>query len=207
SFLGCSAVQVGLTKKDLDVQTKMSDSIFLDMDNDLPRTVFLSVRDTSGRGLSLAWACEQSIAAKGYEFAPSAREATYVLQINILSLEKTDRAAADKMLGLGYAGSIGTGVLTGALIGSATHSSYGMTTGAAVGALAGGLGELVVDSVVKDVTYALVCDVRLTERLQGGQKEVHTTRVVSTANQVNLTFERARPPLEEAVAASLAGLL
>ena len=76
-----------------------------------------------------------------------------------------------------------------------------------MGALAGGLGELVVDSVVKDVTYALVCDVRLTERLQGGQKEVHTTRVVSTANQVNLTFERARPPLEEAVAASLAGLL
>ena len=36
-LIGCAATQVGLEKKDLKVQTKMSKSIFLDLDNQIEK--------------------------------------------------------------------------------------------------------------------------------------------------------------------------
>ena len=65
--------------------------------------------------------------------------------------------------------------------------------------------QFLADNLVKDVTYALVTDVQLTERLKKG-KHVHTTRMAATANKVNLKFEEARPQLEYAMASSLAGI-
>ncbi len=205
SLVGCSAMQVALTKKDLDVQTKMSQTIFMDLVNQKNRRVFIDVRDTSGKGLSLASTISNAIAGRGYEIVSSPKSAGYILQINVLSCEKADPSAIEKTLGYGYGGTIGTGIVTGALIGSATRSGYGMATGAAVGGLAAGAAELVTGSLVKDVTYALITDVQLTESLNRG-KNVHRTRMASTANKVNLKFEEARYPLESAMASSLAGI-
>ena len=205
ALAGCGALQVALTKKDLDVQTRMSQSIFMDLVNQKNRRVYVAVRDTSGKGLSLAQTISNAIAGRGYEIVSSPSQAGYILQINVLSCNKADVAAIDKTLGCGYGGSVATGIVTGALIGSATHSGYGMATGAAIGGLAAGIGELVADSLVKDVTYALITDVQLTEFLKKG-KHVHRTRMASTANKVNLKFEDARYPLESAMASSLAGI-
>ena len=40
-LIGCAATQVGLEKKDLKVQTKMSKSIFLDLDNQIEKSAFI----------------------------------------------------------------------------------------------------------------------------------------------------------------------
>ncbi len=202
---GCGAMQIALTKKDLDVQTKMSQTIFMDLENQKSRSVYVDVRDTSGKGLSLSKTISNAIVAKGYTLSSSPSKAGYIIQINVLSCNKSDPAAIEKTLGLGYGGSVASGILTGAMIGSATHSGYGMATGAAIGGMAAGVGEFVADSLVKDVTYALITDVQLTEHLRRGKK-VHRTRMASMANKVNLKFEDARWQLESAMANSLAGI-
>ena len=46
---GCAAVHTSIAKKDLDVQTKMSDSIFLDPVGPDKRSIFVQVRNTSDK--------------------------------------------------------------------------------------------------------------------------------------------------------------
>ena len=46
---GCAAVHTSIAKKDLDVQTKMSDSIFLDPVEPDRKIVYLNVRNTSDK--------------------------------------------------------------------------------------------------------------------------------------------------------------
>ncbi|MBR3664875.1 MAG: hypothetical protein IKN64_09540 [Desulfovibrio sp.] len=203
-LVGCSAAQLALTKKDLDVQTKMSQSVFLELDP-ADKRIFLQVRDTGNSRLSLEDELIARLEERGYSLVQSRKEADYVLQVNILSCNKTEVAAVERQLGLGYGGSIGTGALVGGLIGTATHSPYGMATGAVVGGLAGGVGELVTGSLVKDVTYALICDMRLTER-EGDASKVHETRLAAWANKVNLDYAQAAPVLSQAMSSSIAGL-
>ena len=202
---GCSAAQLALTKKDLDVQTKMSKSLFLGLETQGKR-VCLIVRDTANSRLALEENLANELEAKGYTLVQNRKEADYVMQVNILSCTKSSEAAVEKDLGLGYAGTIGTGALTGALIGTATHSPYGMATGAVVGGLAGGVGELVTGSLVKDVTYALICDLQITER-SSDESRVHQTRLAAQANKVNLDYAEAAPVLCQAMGHAIAGIL
>ena len=197
-------MQVALTKKDLDVQTKMSSSIFMDLENQRGRRVFVDFRNTSGKQLTLSDMVTASIAERGYELVSSPKEADYILQVNVLSCEKASKAAIEKNLGLGF-GTALTGVATGALIGTATHSPYGVGTGAVVGGLAGSAAELVAGSLVKDVTYALVTDVQIIEKTTS-DKNTYRTRMASMANKVNLKFEEAQAPLEQAMATAIGGV-
>ncbi len=91
--------------------------------------------------------------------------------------------------------------------------------------------ELVAGTLVKDVTFTVVTDLQIAERTastvrqsvrsrlrQGAHSAVeehsdstqerrrYQTRLVATANQVNLTFDEARGPLAEALAKSIAGI-
>ena len=46
---GCAAVHTSIAKKDLDVQTKMSDSIFLDPVEPSKKIIYLNIRNTSDK--------------------------------------------------------------------------------------------------------------------------------------------------------------
>ena len=94
---GCSAAQLALTKKDLDVQTKMSSSFFLDLETQDKR-VCLIVRDTANSRLGLEEELAGELEAKGYTLVQSRKEADYVVQVNILSCNKTSVAAVDQNL-------------------------------------------------------------------------------------------------------------
>ena len=100
--------------------------------------------------------------------------------------------------------------------------------------LAGAAVGFVGDALVKDIMYAIVTDLQIRERplagevvtqtqqanlaqgsstttkqdIQGGKVEWKTyrTRIVSTANKVNLEFEEAKPVLESALARSVSGI-
>ncbi len=73
-----------------------------------------------------------------------------------------------------------------------------------------GLGFLF-DASTKHIAHTLTTDVRLTERISGGEGEselqYHTTQIVSGASKVNLKLEEGLPAMIGGLSRSLSGLL
>lgn len=223
---GCAATSVAISKRNLDVQTKMSNSIFLDPVAKSKRTVFVQVRNTTDKpGLSIENDLRSAIAAKGYAIQDDPDRAYYVLQVNLLQAGKADPAAAQQALANGFGGAV-TGVLIAA-------SAGGDSRGGALGAVVGGIVETVSGALVKDVTYSVITDIQLSERRFGAGKATvmtnntlqqgiggtttvshsrtsdkarYQTRVLSMANKVNLEFEEAQPSLISGLATSISGI-
>ena len=126
-LFGCAATQVAIEKKDLDVQTKMSETIFLDPVAPENRTIFVNIKNTSDKDLDIAADISNAIAARGYKVVQDPNLAHYMLQANVLSVGKTDPSALRETLVAGYGGP-----LMGAAVGAAATRSWG-------GAAAGGL--------------------------------------------------------------------
>lgn len=230
---GCAATQVALSKKDLDVQTKMSDSIFLDPVAEDKMTIYVKVRNTSDKtNFDLEGPIKAAMQAKGYRVTSDPDAAHFMMLANVLSVEKSSPTAAEAALHNGYGGAL-AGAVAGAMIGGASHGNSGALYGAGIGGLVAGGAELVADSLVHDVVYIVITDIELREKAKkgvlvrqdqrqdakqgiGGARsqtssevtdyKAYRTRVVSTANKVNLAYEEAAPHLTDGLARSLAGL-
>lgn len=222
---GCAATVTSLRYSDLDVQNKMSDSIFLDPVSPAQRTVFVQVRNTTDKPFFIDQDVKAAIAARGYQIVDDPAQAHYLLQANVLSVGMTDKAAYELASGAGFGGVIG-GATAGALIGGPGH--YG--TGAAVGGLAVGAIEALTSASTKVNWYAVITDLQVSERTRGittsfssvskqgrGQRtsqqqtstsqwKKYTTRISSSARRVNLTFEEALPLLRQGITQSIAGV-
>jgi hypothetical protein len=117
------------------------------------------------------------------------------------------------------------------LVGGATRGGKGAAYGAGIGGLAGGIAEGIAGSLVKDVTYSIVTDLMISEKssevvtqtvqsdLRQGKgskiiqkseskekRKRYQTRVLSTANKVNLKFEEAVIPIVQGLTRSIAGI-
>ncbi|CDQ10539.1 TraT complement resistance protein [Acidithiobacillus ferrivorans] len=223
---GCAAAQMGLSHKNLNVQTKMSNTIFLPPTSPSRQTVYVQFKNTADQSLdvpALTQELDARMESQGYRVVPY-KQAHYLLQINVLSVGKMAPSAARNSLTGGYGGAL-AGAAAGGLIG-------GSYLGAGVGGLVGGIGGLVADSLVKNVTYGMITDVQVGVRsrhavqqqtnanLQQGTSTSTTqntsqvghwmdyrTRIVSTANQVNLSFKTALPVLQGQLVHSLGGIL
>ncbi len=230
---GCAAVHTSIAKADLDVQTKMSDAVFLDPVGSDKRTIFIQVRNTSDKpNFDIESSLKSAIAAKGYRILEDPDQAHFKFQAQILSVSKADPTAAASALRAGYGGALG-GAVMGGTIGQALEGSRGLGVGAGAGALAGGLAATVANAMVKDVTYAAITDVQISQRTREGvsgtqktkaaiaqgtgthveqvfnevvKEKKYRTRVMSTANQVNLEYEDAAPTLNAGLTRVLAGL-
>lgn len=231
SFGGCSAMNTAIKKKDLDVQTKMSETIFLEPVAPEKKIVYFDIRNTSDKDIRIKERVEAAFKSKGYKITNNPEEATYMLQGNILKVGKSDLRESKAYLGSGF----GAGV-TGAAVGAGTAYALGATNNrsmAAVG-LAGAALGFIGDALVKDVYYVMVTDLQIRERpldgevvtqtqqaslaqgsstkikqdIKGGKVKWKTyrTRIVSTANKVNLDFKEAKPVLESALAHSISGV-
>ncbi|MDC0601715.1 complement resistance protein TraT [Aliiglaciecola sp.] len=224
---GCAAVHTSIAKKDLDVQTKVSTSIFVDPVAPEKRKIYLEVRsavmefDRNEFRKSL----EQQISnsGNGYTFVDSPDKAQFSMSVFVRNLEKASPSAAENYLSSGY-----QGVAAGAAVGYATGGSY---RGAAGAGLIGGLVSTAANAFVKDVTFLLVADIQIKEKARKGvlvrrdskvntkisddgattqtyseatnQKE-YRTRVVTTANKANLELEEAQPTMFEKTAYAMA---
>ncbi|MGC9605708.1 MAG: complement resistance protein TraT [Minisyncoccia bacterium] len=230
---GCAATEVALEHKDLKVSTQMSSTIFLDVENRTARTVYLDVRNTSDKDIDVRPLIESRLVAQGYTVTPNAKEAFYILQMNILQVGVADPSAAHESLYAGWGGQLAGGVAGAMIGGNRTSNSFGgAMNGAGIGGLVGGAGELIAGALVKNVTYSIITDLQILERTDEAVKQTvqsdlaqgtgtrvlqtsestqgrkkYQTRILSTANQVNLKFEQALPILEEQLAKSVAGLL
>jgi len=227
---GCAATQLALTHRNLNVQTKMSNTIFLPPVPPSEQTVYVQFKNTSDQSLNVPVLTQQldaRLESQGYRVVPYS-QAHYLLQINVLSIGKSSPSAAQSALAGGYGAGLGSAV-AGAAAGGLIGQSY---TGAGVGGLVAGVGGFLADSMVKNVTYAMITDVQVGVRsrhavqqstsanLQQGTSTNTTqntwkvghwvdyrTRIVSTANRVNLSFKTALPVLQEQLVHSLGGIL
>jgi len=230
SFSGCSAMQTAIKKRNLDVQTKMSETIFLDPVSPSERIIYFDVRNTSDKEMHIKQAIRNAFVAKGYKITDDPKKAKYMLQANILKVGKTDLREAKNLLGSGFGSA-----LTGAAAGAATSYALGGggRTSMAVG-LAGAALGFVGDALVEDTVYVMVTDLQIRERplegevitqtqqaslaqgsstqvqqhIQGGKVKWKTyrTRIISTAEKMNLKFDEARPVLEKALVRSISGV-
>jgi len=227
---GCAATQMAIKHRNLAVQSQMSDTIFLDPVNINKTSVFIQVKNTSDKNLAIRDAIIQQIKAGGYQITPDPAKAYYFLQINILYAGKTESSAADRMLNNGYGGAL-TGGLIGGGIGANSGAS-GAVVGAGIGMIAGGIGNAVANTLVENVTFAITVDIQVSVRTTGKvqqklesnlsqgssttikqtvqttkQFKRYRTRIVSTANKVNLKYETALPSLQASLSKCIAGIL
>ncbi|HDP0317322.1 TPA: complement resistance protein TraT [Salmonella enterica subsp. enterica serovar Concord] len=224
---GCSAVGTAIKKRNLEVKTQMSETIWLDPSSD--RTVYIQIRNTSDKDMSdLQSLISNDIRAKGYTVVTSPDKAYYWIQVNVLKADKMDLRESQGWLNRGYEGAI-AGAALGSGITAYNSNSAGVTLG--VG-LAAGLAGLAADAMIEDVNYTMITDVQISERTKAvvttdnvaalrqgrsgvkfqtstetGNQHKYQTRVVSNANKVNLKFEEAKPILEAQLAKSIAGIL
>lgn len=238
---GCAAAQVAVSKKELDVQTKTSTSIFVDPVAKSKRKVYLEVRSgvmEFDRRAFKNFVKEQfSQGDNGYVLVDEPGHAHYFMSAYVLNLEKASPTAAQAALHSGYSGpaAMRAGAAAGAMVGGLAGSRRDHRSaigGAAVGSLVGAGASLVANSIVKDVTYMLVCDIQIKERARKGvygkkdtsirtrvsdegassqtfsevvDKKEYRTRIVTTANKMNLQLAEAQDMMFQKTAYAMAG--
>lgn len=227
---GCAATQTAISKRNLDVQTKMSDTVFLDPVEPAKMTVYVQVRNTSDKELQIDDSIRRTISEHGYKVVNNPKYAHYMLQASILQVGKMDPSAAQAALAGGYGGAL-EGAAAGVLTAASTNNTS--TQGVAGFGLLGAVMGTVANATVKDVTYTMITDLQISERVANGvrvQQQTNTnmsqgsstrvtqqstsvskwkryrTRMVSTANKVNLAFEEAQAELEHGLIRSISGI-
>lgn len=221
---GCTSAHTALSKRDLLVRTQMSRTIFLDPVAADKKRVFIQVKNTFGnRQLDLQAKLAYALINKGYTLVLEPQKAYYWLQINVLEVDKANANEIDSALTSGFGGGL-IGAAAAGLAGGDSRTVLGLgLAGAAIGVAA--------NAFVKDTYYIIVTDVQLSERSEAQVTEKLTshrqginaskmitatektpwkryqTRVISTANKVNLTLEEALGELEAGLVNSIAGLM
>ncbi|WP_457745128.1 complement resistance protein TraT [Sulfurimonas sp.] len=230
SLSGCSAMNTAIQKRNLDVQTKMSDSIFLEPVSPEEKIVYFDMRNTSDQDMEVAKSIKAAFIKRGYKITKNPKEATYMLQGNILKVGKSDMREAKALLKSGYGAAV-SGAVVGAGVGIASGSD-GKTS--AELALAGAAAGFIGNAFVKDIVYVMVTDLQIRERPLEGEVVTQTqqanlkqgtvtnvqqhseggkikwktyrTRIVSTAEKMNLDFAEAKPALERGLSHSISGI-
>lgn len=227
TLTGCSAMSTAIKKRNLEVKTQMSETIWLEPATE--RTVYLQIKNTSDKDMSQLQAkIADAVRGKGYTLVTNPAAAYYWIQANVLKADKMDLREAQGFLSKGYEGAI-----AGAALGSGITAYNSNSAGATLGlGLAAGLAGMAADALVEDINYSMVTDVQIAERTaatvrtdnvaalrqgnsgtkvqtstQQGNQHKYQTRVVSNANKVNLKFEEAKPVLEDQLARSIANIL
>ncbi|MFH1060672.1 MAG: complement resistance protein TraT, partial [Pseudomonadota bacterium] len=113
---GCAATTTAIRYKDLDVQTKMSNTIFLDPVAADKRTIFVQMRNTSDKPFDIQGEIMSALMAKGYRLVNDPAQAHFILQGNVLAVGRTDQSALENTTGLGFGG-VAAGAAAGALLG------------------------------------------------------------------------------------------
>lgn len=209
----------------LDVSTQMSATVWLDPVAADKRTVFLDIRNTSDKELTVAERIKSTLEGKGYKIVSDPEQAHFWLQGNILKVEKMDKDEAKGWLEQGYGGAI-----VGGVVGSAFGGGNGKLATTVGGALLGAA----IDSFYEDINYTMITDLQISERAKTGvnvneankqtlsqgtsgaktqlsneitDRKKYQTRIVSNASKTNLEFEDARMSLEEGLVRSISGVL
>lgn len=233
---GCAATGAAVAGRNLDVQTRMSDTIFLDPVPADERTAYVEVKNTSDKPeLDIGPRVRDAVAARGFRLVDDPRRARFLLQANVLQAGRSSETAAEQAYNGGFGSSLFGGAAGGAAGYGLGRSGIGVNDalGAVGGALIGAAISTVADSYVQDTTYTIVADVQISERAEPGlaisqseqadlrqgssgtvvqsstvtaDRKRYRTRIVSTAEKVNLDWPQAAPDLVAGMTRSIAGI-
>lgn len=223
---GCAAVETAVEHRHLEINSKMSSTVFLDPVAPKDKTIFVQVHNTSSqRDIDLADKIVQNLKENGWTITHDFSKANDRLQVNILQVGKVkNKQDMYATLSNGFGGGLAGG-LAGAAIGGGTGAVVGGAAGAAAGWVAGML--------VKDVTYSMITDIQLSQKApdgavvsnetqsniaQGSSTQTHQsyhssgrymtyrTRILSYADQVNLDFKKVKAPLSAQMAKEISSI-
>jgi hypothetical protein len=232
---GCAATQTAVAKRNLDVQTRMTDTIFLDPVLPEDRTVYVDVRNTSDKpDFDIMPQIRHAIEARGYTVVDDLRRANYILQANVLQAGRSSATAAEQAYHGGWGSSFWGGAAGAAAGYGLGRSGIGVndTLGVVGGGLIGAAVSSVADAFIQDTTYTIVADVQVSELAPGqaihqtetatlaqgsagtlsqsssgtADRRRYRTRIVSTAEKVNLEWPQAAPDLVAGMSRSIAGI-
>lgn len=227
SVSACGALHTMVKKRNLDVQTKMSDTVFLEPVEPKDRIIYVSIKNTSDKNLATKKMIISKLKENGFTITRNPKRAKFMLQANILQCGKSDLRSATNAYRAGWGGAaVGVAVAraSGARKGS-TYAGAGL-----IGAAAGVIGDALVD----DTLFSMITDVQIRERPRRGEVvtqsqqtnagqgsatrlrqgvsggkirwKTYRTRIVSTANKANLKFPEAQPVLEDGLIRSISGV-
>ncbi len=221
------AVQTLIKKANLDVQTKMSDTIFLEPVRPDKKYIYIDIRNTSDKDLHVEPKIEKILISNGYVLTQNPDSANFMLQANILKVGKSDLRESTSALVGGFGGAI----VGAALLGNSPNSvkNVGLISGVFSFERHG-----YDPTLIEDVVYNMITDIQVRERpltdesitqqqntnisqgtgtkviqkITGGRInwKTYRSRIVSTANKVNLKFDDAQKELEKGLIRAISGI-
>lgn len=201
----CAAMSTQIEHKDLNVESKMSNTIFLEPVPQNLQTVYLEVKNTSSESLvSLTTRIKERLRMGGWKVVNDPAQAHDLLQVNVLQFgEAKSPEDVWKSTNSGF-GSVMTGALAGVTVGALTHSTeWGVGVGAGVAAA-----SWIADQLVTNKTYSIITDLQVSVRNPDNKTWTkYNTRIASVANKVNLKFVEVKPLLVKQLSKEISGLL
>lgn len=225
ALYSCSTIATGIEHAHLEVQAKMSNTIFLNPVRPDQKTIFVEFRNTSQVPMpDLKRMIIEKLEQKGYRVVSDPYKAEFWLQGNVLYMgKKSKHMTMAGMLAGGYGG---------ALVGSTMGGSWRGTAGAiGAGAVVGYLAGAVVGAAIHVDTYIGVVDIQIKQRVNGTiqgqvnsnlqngigtenktnyktttQYQAFRTRIGVEATQTNLNLKKAIPVIEDKLAKEIVGL-
>ncbi|GEM_PF-3479291 len=180
----CAAVDANVNHGDLQINTHLSETVFLDPVPVEKRSIYVSFRNTSDHPeLDIAGPLKQAIAQRGFLVVQDPTKAEYMLRANVLQAGEVDANSKGAMLSATY----GQPLLAGAAVAGTTAALGGngaTTAGLGLGAAAA---TFAANQIWKDKTYSVVVDIELASRPLSGAKVNQTT--ASIASQANSSFK------------------
>jgi outer membrane lipoprotein SlyB len=199
----CASV-VAVQKTNLEVETKMSSSIFLEPASPDEKIIYVQVRNTSDNpDFNIEPKVVSALKLRGYTVTDDPKKANYLLQANVLSVTETNKRNRDQLMTDGF-GSAAIGGAIGAGVGALASGHKDALIG---GALAGAALGTIANASFKEMSYSVITDVQVSQRKKPASTwDRHEARVMSTASKANLKIEQATPELVNGLSQSLAGM-
>lgn len=176
SLTGCGAMHSVLPEGNLDFDSRMSSTVFLDSDklSDPATKIFVRGANTSSfTDIDFQKAITDHMLARGFKLTKNSKEATFVMQANLLYFgEEDSQHTMDGMLAGAAVGAVGGGIAKGG-------------SGALIGAGGGALLGAAVGSMTNTTSIIAVTDILIEERKGKTLTPVAQTRLVTRVKQFN----------------------
>ena len=144
----------GCATSQLQTSAKMTQSVFVNPVAKEKRTIFVSMRNTSGVDVMLEPRVAQTLINKGYTVVDDPEKATYVLMANILYCNKKSE------------NNVGSGAVMGGMAGAMANSGANGRSMAAAG-LAGAVVGGLIGKATEDSIYQMQVDIAIREKAKG----------------------------------------
>jgi hypothetical protein len=203
SLSSCQAASAEIHDHKLNVESRMSNSVFLNPLFIGPKTVFIQIRNTSTTKIDgFKNAIEDHFNNIGYTVVGDPQKAFYIVQVNILQFGQVKSKEQLWKDGMNFNQSAMTGLAAG--VGTSMMGASG-GAGLATGVAVTGASWLA-NEMIENKIYSVITDVQISEEQNSKIMKRYNTRIISEANKVNLEFRDAKPILIKQLSKEISGI-